>query len=84
MSYTAYTDDKINYYSESDLEESFRDMLDETVDEIVIGTLTYTASRVLEAVDPIAYRVGFSDYLAEFEEVSFDSEDEYFTALNGD
>lgn len=38
-------------------------MLDELNDEIRIGSLRYTPSDVLKAVDPIAYEQGFYDYL---------------------
>ena len=38
-------------------------MLDELNDEIRIGSLRYTPSDVLKAVDPIAYEQGFLDYL---------------------
>ena len=38
-------------------------MLDETNEQIVIGSLLYSPSDVLKAVDPIAYEQGFLDYL---------------------
>ena len=43
-------------------EEGFDEWLDEVQPEGVnIGTLNYSASRVLKEVDPIAYRCSFSD-----------------------
>jgi len=42
--------------------DAYDAFLDEVYPEIKIGYLTYSASQVLKAVDPIAYRVGFSDY----------------------
>jgi hypothetical protein len=51
-----------------ELEEQFDEMLDETNELIKIGTLTYLPSQVLKNVDPIAYRIGlseFEDYLEE-------------------
>jgi hypothetical protein len=51
-----------------ELEEQFDEMLDETNELIKIGTLTYLPSQVLKNVDPIAYRIGlseFEDYLDE-------------------
>jgi len=48
--------------SDSDLHERYDDMLDE-LSTVEIGSLTYQGSRVLREVDPIAYRVGFSDWL---------------------
>ena len=51
--------------TEAELYERYDDALDGDDDDqlIRIGTLTYTASRVLKAVDPIAYRVGFNDWV---------------------
>lgn len=39
-------------------------MLDETNEQIVIGNLLYSPSDVLKAVDPIAYDIGFSEYVS--------------------
>lgn len=47
--------------TEGMLTEMYDEMLDEH-GEVRIGTLTYSASEVLKAVDPIAYRTGLSDY----------------------
>lgn len=52
------------------IEERYDEMLDDLYGPVRIGTLTYDASRVLKEVDPIAYRVG----LSEFED--YDSEEE--------
>lgn len=55
---------------EQRLAELYDDMLDETNPEVVIGGLTYLPSQVLKEVDPIAYRVGmteYEDYLSEEE-----------------
>jgi 5-methylcytosine-specific restriction endonuclease McrA len=49
--------------SDEQLHERYDDMLDEVSGEVHIGSLTYQASRVLKEVDPIAYRVGFSEWL---------------------
>lgn len=40
---------------------AFDDYLDELGD-VAIGTLSYSASRVLHAVDPIAYRCEFNEW----------------------
>ena len=45
------------------LQPLYDQMLDETNEQIVIGTLLYSPSDVLKAVDPIAYEQGFFDYL---------------------
>jgi len=47
--------------TEDQLRESFNLALDEQ-DLIKIGTLEYLPSVVLEAVDPIAYRIGLSEH----------------------
>ena len=49
--------------SDAELHDRYDDLLDETAGEVRIGGLTYSASVVLKAVDPIAYRVGYSDWL---------------------
>ena len=41
----------------------FDDFLDDSHQEIKICILTYSASQVLKAVDPIAYELGFEEYL---------------------
>lgn len=43
----------------SDAIEAYDDMLDEVYGE----PMGYPASRILREVDPIAYRVGFHDWL---------------------
>ena len=58
-------------YTTLEIEEQFDEMLDETNELIKIGTLTYLPSQVLKNVDPIAYRIGlseFEDYLEEDED----------------
>lgn len=45
----------------ADAYEAFDDYLD-TLEVVTLGTLPYPASRVLLAVDPIAYRCGFNDW----------------------
>lgn len=58
-------------------EQGYDDWLDEISGEVTIGSLSYSASRVLSQVDPIAYRCGFSDYVD-----GLDNEDfEEYTAL---
>jgi len=41
--------------------QMYNESLDECED-VNIGGLTYDASRVLQSVDPIAYRCGYNDY----------------------
>lgn len=49
--------------SEESLLEDYREMLDECNAEVRIGYLTFSPSRVLEILDPIAFKVGFSEWL---------------------
>ena len=43
-------------------EAQYDEWLDEQ-DEVKIGTLTYSPSWVLKRCDPIAYRVGYDDFI---------------------
>jgi hypothetical protein len=54
MSYT--------YIDEEEAENQYRDELDE-LHPIVIGSMEFQASEVLEQLDPTAYRCGFTDWL---------------------
>jgi hypothetical protein len=47
---------------EREMHEAYDAMLDETVGDIVIGNLTYSASFSFARIDPIAYRVGLSEF----------------------
>lgn len=57
-----------------DMIESFEEYLDESVGEIRIGSLTYSASQVLAAVDETAYHQAYLDYVDDYGP-SFESED---------
>ena len=48
---------------EYELENLYKDLIDQTTEAINIWGMEYEASRVLQEVDPIAYRVGFNDWL---------------------
>ena len=44
----------------------YLEMYNESLDEsgyVVVGGLSFLPSRVLEEMDPVAYRCGFNDYL---------------------
>jgi len=49
--------------TDRELHEIYDEMIDDISGEIKIGNLSYSASDTLKAVDPIAYRVGFDDWL---------------------
>lgn len=57
-----------------DFADQFDDMLDDSIPEIEIGSLTYSPSHVLKNVDPVAYRCSLNDY-ADFLDV--EDSDEY-------
>jgi hypothetical protein len=57
-----YFDEQGTELDDTDLHEYYDDMLNETYGEIDLGC-SYSASETLKAVDPIAYRCGFSDWL---------------------
>jgi hypothetical protein len=44
-----------------DMEQRFRDSLDECNPEVSVGSLSWAPSRVLETMDPVAFRCGVSD-----------------------
>jgi hypothetical protein len=45
-----------------DLVSQYNDMINETTDTIKIGYIEFEPCRVLEELDPIAYRCGLNDY----------------------
>ena len=44
------------------IEELYRDLLDECYEPVKFGELEYSPSHVLESVDPVAFRMGVSEY----------------------
>lgn len=49
--------------TQSEAQDMFNQMLDECYEEIRFGEVSYLPSDVLESTDPIAHRVGVSDYI---------------------
>ena len=49
--------------SDHELETRYKDMLDECYETIKVCGYEYQPSRVLEEVDPVAFRCGFADWL---------------------
>lgn len=68
----------VTEYSDSNLHDQYDTMLDECHDEVRIGTLTYSPSATLKAVDPTAYRCGFVDWLDGERERIVEIEGDYF------
>lgn len=50
-------------FSDYQLDQMFRDFLDDVYETAEICGHYYSPSRALAEVDPVAYRVGFSDWL---------------------
>lgn len=51
------------YSTEEDAQEAYREFLDEIYEMVELGYLSFKPSRVLEAMDPIAFREGFNEWL---------------------
>jgi hypothetical protein len=45
-----------------DLEQLYRDMLDDVEPEVRVAGLSFCASRIVEELDPVAFRCGVCDY----------------------
>ena len=58
-----------------DAEQEFEELLSETCETVNIGTLEYDPGYVLRNIDPVAFRCGVSDYLAD---------EDQFTEVDGD
>ena len=56
-----------------EIEQDYKEMLDEVYGVVKIAGFEYDTSYALKECDPIAYRVGLSDYEATLEE---DEEDD--------
>jgi hypothetical protein len=80
--FTAYKDEVGDIWAEHVVEERFADMLDECYGAVTLMGHEYDHARALREVDPILYHIALSEYMDEFEEVSFDTLDEYLDALS--
>lgn len=52
----------MSYTTMSELVEAYRDFLDEVEEEVVIAGCAFSPSRILEELDPVAFRYGYLDY----------------------
>jgi len=78
--------DEMEYFEpdESEYEDSYIAMLDEVFGDIRVGDLTFSPSRVLSELDPIAYNIGLTEYIngldrSEVLKGGFDSKGDSFT-----
>lgn len=70
----------MNSLSNYELEQRYEDMLDECCGMVAIAGLEYSTGSALKAIDPVAYRGGFNDWLdAEISEGNlFELDGEYY------
>lgn len=52
-----------NRITDYQLHQLYDDMLDECYDDATIAGMKYSTSRVLKVIDPIAYEIGFCDWV---------------------
>ena len=52
---------------ETDYMNEYNQFLDEIYEEFSIGNVTFAPSRILEELDPIAYRIGLNEYVDDIE-----------------
>jgi len=62
------------YITESEALNLYNDMLDDCYPMAEICGYQYQPSRALSIIDPIAYRVGFSDYCSSISEDGYEIE----------
>lgn len=65
--------------SDRELEQRYCDMLDAVYDTVKICGYEYSPSMALQRTDPIAFRVGFADWISmELDETLIEIDGEYF------
>ena len=63
-------------------ESDYADMLDDVYGTVEICGMDYSASHALKLVDPVAFRVGFSDWTAERDFTEFDEYNDVVSRLD--
>lgn len=61
-------------------EETYKDLIDELDGVITVASIKFCASRILEELDPVAFRCGLNDYVDSLEI----TEDEDYRALESE
>ena len=70
-----YVDDNGDELTDEQLHERYDDMLDEVYPDLTIAGMEFSTSNALKELDPIAYRVGFSDWVdSEIDETIFEKD----------
>ena len=55
----------MNEYTEPDFHEQYEEMLDDVYGDIKLGYLTFQPSRIIRELDPIAYHIGYTEFVDE-------------------
>lgn len=71
------------WWTESQLEEHYDDMLHEVYGTVDIAGMTYDTSRALKNVDPIAYRVGMAEFADSVMSSSLSARDDEDVKIEG-
>ena len=58
----------VDFYAKLD---EYRDLLDDIYEPVKYGELTFFASRIIEELDPVAFTIGFREWLEENPEEEF-------------
>ena len=66
-----YIDSDGELLTEEEAQERYRDFLDEIYESVTIGEITFNPSTILEECDPIAFRVYFSEWMSESEDLDY-------------
>ena len=78
-------DEKIDVYSSDEIDKRYDEYLDTMVDLPDFGVLTYGYAYILQELDPIAYRCGYSDFLDACDYIECDNDlfdGDYFESSN--
>lgn len=74
-----YNVDSSDIIDDEDMEERYKDLLDECYGDVNIAGYDYRTSEALESVDPVAYRCGLADYISsDYAEARCPDTDEFF------
>ena len=73
-----------DHIEETYTECDYDDMLDDVYDEVEIGDSRFQPSDILKELDPIGYRVGFTDEKDEVVCSIIDAPEEFIDEMNGE
>jgi hypothetical protein len=58
-----FIEDSLELYTDNDLEQLYKDSINEVYGPAQIGGYEYDHARAFETIDPTAYRIGLVEYL---------------------